>query len=210
MRYLSEPPSTISLPISSRKTASGAWREWSSSASVCASFRRSFRDWAAINQDGRCAFCSLPVGISVRRRITIDHFIPKAPTGDYAEWTYEPLNLFIACDVCNSTLKQAVAEVQTPTDPDYASCTFTMFHPYLHKPTTKHFSGGYPSAGSRPKPIEAHSPEAKRAVILFDLSNPSLYATWRADYREVRRVRRQSTLPLRVLKLLTGAKREVN
>lgn len=210
MRNLDPPPVTLSLPLSEHKQAgTELWRSWESSAKACVAFRRDFRRWALKNQEARCAFCGLRVGRSSRRTDTLDHFIPKGPTGGYARWTYEPLNLLVACHECNSKIKHDTVELVLPAATDYRGCTFKMFHPYLHRPASEHFSGGY-HPGRRPQHVRPISDLGERSVELFELRDPGLMRTWYGEYLEDRRAARIAALSKVTRALFVRARDEVN
>lgn len=210
MKNYDRPPASLRIPPTElRKTSSAEWRDWKSSAQACSEFRRDFRDWALRNQGARCAYCALKVGRMVRRTETLDHFIPKGPSGGYARWTYEPLNLLVACHECNSRIKGSELAVRAPAPPAYEACEFTMFHPYLHRPATAHFSGGYQGV-ARPRRIKAESALGLRTIELFQLTNAGLRQTWRADFYAAKRDRRISRLPNALRKRLLKARSEVN
>jgi len=106
--------------------------------------------------------------------------VPKA--GRYAEWTYEPLNLVLACAECNSGLKRSYFPLITPPPSDYAECSFTIVHPYLDTDRDLHFAGGYLGGTSRPEPIKGLTPAGRETIRVFGLFAEGMLNSWRAEY----------------------------
>ncbi|MCS3876850.1 5-methylcytosine-specific restriction endonuclease McrA [Gordonia amarae] len=211
MKSFKPPPVILNVSAVDRKDSNGHWRSWDSSATVTTRFKEKFRAWALGNQDGRCAFCRLSVGdLGHRRQVTLDHFIPKA---NYPEWTFEPLNLLVACGSCNSSIKTSNSPLPPPPVSSvpqvYNRLPFTMFHPYLNGPESAHFQGGYPGGRCKPTPVKGISPQGKETIAQFKLDNPSLYKSWCAEYRGEVRKHRIESLPPRLRDLVLKALGEV-
>ena len=209
MQNFEQPPVPLRLPPAEWKQADGSWRAWDSGANACKAFRRGFLAWALANQRARCAYCGLRVGRSARRTETLDHFIPKGGSGAYARWTYEPLNLLVACHECNSKLKVAVVALIEPAAPVYDACQFTIFHPYLHRPASLHFVGGY-TGRAKPRIVKPQSQLAENTIRIFELRDPGLLHTWMGEYQQDRRSARLARLRAPLRRLMLRARAEVN
>jgi hypothetical protein len=202
MRKLNKPPDHLRLQNDRITTPNGDWRGWDSNTHDCKRFKSDFASWASREQHSRCAYCSLPIGDAARRTSTLDHFVPKGGTSSgsaFARWTFEPLNLILACNVCNSGLKRAKNPLTSPHELDYARCTFDMIHPYLDDPGL-HLIGGYRGAG-KPRVIRCLTAKGRETARVFKLTDPGLFLTWLDDYRAGRRRRAIEALssPLKAL-----------
>ncbi|MFT9349563.1 MAG: retron system putative HNH endonuclease [Gluconobacter japonicus] len=82
-----------------------------------------------VEQSERCAYCGSRFMSTAWHR---DHIAPKGRRY-YPEWTFEPLNLVLACYDCNSGWKNQQDTIATRAV-DYQNCTFTIVHPYFDDP----------------------------------------------------------------------------
>ncbi|MDP9983882.1 hypothetical protein J2W14_003305 [Pseudarthrobacter oxydans] len=216
MRQLKRPPLELRVSPSELKTDEGEWRGWSSGATATLEFKEAFLEWAVQNQAGRCAYCTLPVGtVAHRRTPSIDHFAPKsrklAKDGSslgYPRWTFEPLNLVVACFSCNSSMKDVFNPVLQPARDSYTACRFSVVHPYLDT-VSQHIIGGYHAKGMKPAPIIGITDEGRRTIEHFELANAGLFQTWFADYRNERRTAILNRLPIRLRELYLRISKEV-
>lgn len=86
------------------------------------------------NQNGRCAYCDLPLET---RNPEIDHIAPKGGNKQpkHVECTYLPLNLVYACHNCNSSsCKGSKDTVVNKVSTNYSTWIFSIVHPYLDDP----------------------------------------------------------------------------
>lgn len=178
MRTLTRPDATLALAAVHWVDQNGVRRPWESKANAILTFKENFREWALRNQDGRCAFCRLPLGtVSTRRTPSLDHFAPKAR---YPQWVFEVLNLLAACYACNSSLKNS-------TDPVllmgciYEQSQFRVVHPYLDE-VPEHISGGFVEESLHPEPVTHLSDRGRSTIELFELDDPGLLNTWRKEH----------------------------
>lgn len=135
--------------------------------------------WALSNQAGRCAYCDLEISLDVRRHETVDHFLPKEV---FPRWTYEPANLLLACQSCNSILKSRDQPAIVPQDCDldtvlYLDLEFRICHPYFDT-VLDHIEGGFRANGLPPGLVRAKSPRGETTIDLLSLNSPGLLWTW--------------------------------
>lgn len=132
-------------------------------------FKRDFREWALSNQGGVCAYCCLPIGpVDYRRGNHLDHFAPKA-IGKYPQWSFEPLNLLLACEACNSSLKTTFDPVLTLGN-SYVGCSFSIVHPYFDDVVLE-VSGTYDGSHVRIGVPQPHSPKGQATIERFMLDD---------------------------------------
>lgn len=193
MRTLTLPPPTLSLEVRDRWTRrrDGAlvWRAWESRATACGVFREEFVAWALVNQRQRCAYCTLEMSVDRSRLHSVDHIAPKLK---YPRWTYEAVNLVLACYSCNLTLKGefdcvVLPEGESPDSVAYEDCRFLHFHPYLDDART-HFEGGWDGTiDNAPTPLVALNEKALATANFFQLLSPGRYLAWVAEHADMKR-----------------------
>lgn len=193
---LTPPPSNLWLDLSERKNAAGAWLPWNGRSGARKVFVDRFRVWASKNQHERCAFCMLSFGAGPRRTADLDHLVPKA-NSKYPEWTYEALNLVIACSWCNQRIKRAQDFLlpPKPAPTHYSSVQLSIVHPYLDQDRSAHFLGGYLGGASKPRAIRGISSAGKATIKAFEIGTPNHLEMWRQEYRGAIRRQRQEVLP---------------
>jgi uncharacterized protein (TIGR02646 family) len=168
------------------------------------------RAWAERSQNSRCAYCMLTVGHVARREADLDHVVPKAASA-HPEWTFEALNLVLACSWCNRRLKKGTDYSLGP-QPDvsqYRHVTLRIVHPYLDQDREQHFTGGYLGGTQVPSLIKPQSPKGKLTIEVFHLGNQSHLDMWQKEYRaEVTRAAREA-LPQRWKAILATMSEEL-
>lgn len=108
---------------------------WEKNELCVASFKEEIKGKLTANQDGKCAYCGLPLS---SRNPEIDHIAPKGGSRRYyyPECTFLPINLVYACHHCNSSgckgQKNTVESKNETTD--YKQWSFKLVHPYLDDP----------------------------------------------------------------------------
>lgn len=97
------------------------------------SVKRHINQHCLYYQRCRCAYCER---LLQKGENFIEHFVPK---GLYREFTFEPLNLSVACTRCNSTSIKGERDTinNKPAQMKYRSNEFKIVHPYLDD-TDKH------------------------------------------------------------------------
>ncbi len=109
-------------------------KSWKSQVNEVKEFKRQLKEEGMVLQQGRCAWCSLPLGKEGRRSSHRDHIAPKAR---YGQWTYHPLNLVLVCDYCNTEVKKDLDTVRFVGD-RYETSEFLIVHPYLENAIDDH------------------------------------------------------------------------
>ena len=109
---------------------------WNANAPCVTSFKEELKKKLLENQNGRCAYCGLPLE---SRNPEIDHIAPKGGKQRpyYPECTFLPINLVYACHHCNSSgCKGQTNTVKSKNGTtDYKQWTFNLVHPYLDDPS---------------------------------------------------------------------------
>ncbi|EGQ8531573.1 hypothetical protein GN712_18185 [Vibrio cholerae] len=122
-----------------------------------------------IIQNGKCAYCGLTLGETSRDEI--EHFAPKGgrKRPKHLEYTFEVINLVLACNLCNSPEKKGTYDtiVQGKKVLDYRRCKFRIVHPYLDDHSL-HYSW---ANGINSILIQGISPEGKESIRLFKLDS---------------------------------------
>lgn len=98
-------------------------------------FKKKMKNKLMKIQDGRCAYCKLPLK---SRNPEIDHIAPKGGEKRVLnpECTFLPLNLVYSCHNCNSTSckGQKNTVLSKNGKRSYRKWTFKIVHPYLDDP----------------------------------------------------------------------------
>ncbi|KQM46991.1 hypothetical protein ASE80_16030 [Pseudomonas sp. Leaf15] len=125
-------------------------KAWSSNADVV-----SFRTRLLELQNFRCAYCQGLIDLDEVGHRELDHIFPKSATENcsevkgqsnefeerqhtfgYPQFTYEPLNIIVACKICNSYKKNfdplLNRTVQLVGDDYPAANSILWFYPYVH------------------------------------------------------------------------------
>lgn len=179
MRRLKKPPRRLRIDPSDAIDEAGNVVRWGSTA-VTKRFRQEFSLWARRNQKGRCAYCSLTLGRQGRRSSSVDHFVRKGGADGVPQWTYELLNLLLACEQCNSKLKkQFLALDGLPLEP-YRRNAFHIVHPYLDK-VDEHIKGGYSGGAAKPTTPRDLTPKGAESIRLFGLAEVGIRQLWEME-----------------------------
>lgn len=126
-------------------------KAWSSNADVV-----NFRKCLLELQNYRCAYCQGLINLDEVGHRELDHIFPKSATENcsevkgqsnefedrqhtfgYPQFTYEPLNIVVACKICNSYKKSfdpLLNRTGQLTGDDYpAPGSILWFYPYVHR-----------------------------------------------------------------------------
>jgi uncharacterized protein (TIGR02646 family) len=77
-------------------------------------------------QGNYCIYCGLHFDLSgVSER---EHIAHKAK---YPQFTFQPLNIALACHFCNGPLKKGTKDTITTLNRKYSKCKFKIVHPYF-------------------------------------------------------------------------------
>lgn len=109
----------------------GGWDEQDSAVS---DFKTTMKERLYLNQNGKCAYCGLPLST---RNPEIDHIAPKGgkKRPKHTECTFLPINLVYACRNCNSSeCKGQTDVVLSKHVSGYRNWSFKIVHPYLDDP----------------------------------------------------------------------------
>lgn len=107
---------------------------WSLKSSDIEKIKNHIKNYLAINQGDRCAYCGNKFNITSAPEI--EHIAAKGGAIEtiYPEFTFTPLNLVLACHLCNSPIKKGKKKVIKNLVQNYSHCTFTIIHPYFDDP----------------------------------------------------------------------------
>lgn len=149
--------------------------DWKGQTKDIKAFKEAVKTYLIGEQGMRCAYCGLPFSFTSPQSRHLDHIAPKSI---YKNWTFEPSNLVLSCDYCNSSRKGEKDFVVPPAKSDCLKCDYEIIHPYLDE-----FNDlidwpydSYPSI--RENLTTAQHDKAEQTIELFDLS---------ADYKVTRR-----------------------
>lgn len=151
---------------------------WDSKDSIVQEFKETMKSELLKNQDGKCAYCELPLQT---RNPEIEHIAPKGgkKRPKHVECTFLPINLVYACHHCNSPqCKGQVDTVISKNDSvNYRDWTFSIVHPYIDDPTEyfeiPNLADGTPGAIPIPKQNadELHKNKARNTIKMFKLDS---------------------------------------
>lgn len=107
---------------------------WSLKTNEITKIKIYIKEKLIINQGGRCAYCGNKFEITSAPEI--EHIAAKGGRirAIYPEFTFTPLNLVLACHLCNSPRKKGQIKVIENLDKNYKVCTFKIIHPYFDNP----------------------------------------------------------------------------
>lgn len=135
---------------------------WESYAA--AGIRAIIGDQLRIFQNGKCCFCGLYYDETGGGQI--EHIAPKkARPQEYPGFSFEPLNLAMACQLCNSSTMKGQYNSIAVYNNNYANCTFRIVHPYIDNHTL-HYKW---SNGLLRVLISGISNEGRESIRLFKL-----------------------------------------
>ncbi|MEG3079345.1 hypothetical protein R3F64_05665 [Halomonas sp. 5021] len=120
-------------------------------------------------QNEKCAYCGLTLGET--SRYEIEHFAPKGGQvrPQHPEYTFEVINLVLACNLCNCSYKKGVYDpiVHGKKALDYRRCDFRIVHPHLDDHSI-HYSW---ANGNNSILIQGISPKGLESIRLFELDS---------------------------------------
>lgn len=185
MRTLKNPPKWLRVDARDSVTRNGSLRSWGSSAESTARFKAVFTVWAAFAQRGRCVYCERIVGDVARSRPQIEHFVPKGGTMGVAEWTFEVLNLALACPFCNEVRKGSYSPlVGRGRAGAYRGSSFSICQPYLDNMRSHIRGGGASIDGTATVPVFL-TDKGRETIRLFDLDSIELRIALEGDWNLV-------------------------
>lgn len=107
---------------------------WDSKDEVVEKFKLLMKRELYSLQDGKCAYCELPLET---RNPEIEHIAPKGGKirPKHIECMFLPMNLVYSCHHCNSPqCKGQKDTVISKNNDEYSKWTFSIVHPYLDNP----------------------------------------------------------------------------
>lgn len=118
--------------INKLKPWSGSY--WSLKSEDINKVRKHIYNYLVANQVNRCAYCGNCFNITSNAEI--EHIAAKGGSVRkiYPEFTFTPLNLVLACHLCNSPIKKGQIKVVDTWNQNYKACTFKIVHPYFDNP----------------------------------------------------------------------------
>ncbi|MFF2596469.1 retron system putative HNH endonuclease [Priestia megaterium] len=140
---------------------------WEISTKDMKAIKTKIKEHLASAQSFKCAYCSSR--LNVGGRAEIEHIAPKAKSL-YPEFTFNGMNLVLACQHCNSSSKKGRKNPVSRHSKYYRKCKFSIVHPYFDDPS-QHYNW---TNGVRIC-IVANSPKAQTSIEMFELD--SLYLT---------------------------------
>lgn len=107
---------------------------WSLKSDDFAKLKNHIFQYLKKNQGNRCAYCGN--SFDVTSAAEVEHIAAKGGEKRkiYPEFTFTPLNLVLACHLCNSPRKKGQIRVIEKLDQNYKACTFKIVHPYFDNP----------------------------------------------------------------------------
>lgn len=144
-------------------------KAWDRQTNEVKAFKSILMSEGLVLQRERCAWCSLLIGAAGHRSVHRDHIAPKAL---YGQWTYNPLNLVLTCDYCNTEIKK-VADTVKSAHSTYALSEFHIVHPYIDDDMDNHITFDFDPAG-KDVFIKGVSDKGRWTVTHLELDSPAL------------------------------------
>ncbi|EAF5295542.1 hypothetical protein FNE77_13985 [Listeria monocytogenes] len=118
--------------INKLKPWSGGY--WSLKSEDIMNVKKHIYNYLVANQGNKCAYCGNCFNITSKAEI--EHIAAKGGNirKIYPEFTFTPLNLVLACHLCNSPNKKGQIRVVETRNKNYKACTFEIVHPYFDNP----------------------------------------------------------------------------
>lgn len=149
---------------------------WDSKDEVVEKFKSLMKDELYSLQDGKCAYCELPLET---RNPEIEHIAPKGgeKRPKHIECMFLPMNLVYSCHNCNSPQCKGQKDTVISKDSDdYSEWTFSIVHPYLDNPQDffdiPPLADGSPGVFPVPKrdADDYHKRKARKTIEMFKLN----------------------------------------
>lgn len=142
------------------------------------------------HQKEKCCYCGLQYDRTGRGEI--EHIAPKGENL-YPHFSFTPLNLAKACQLCNSSsMKHTYDTIATP-NAIYNQCEFKIVHPYLDV-HSEHYEWKYGLLNVVIS-IKNNSEKAKESIRIFELASEKRTRA-RAIQRNQERLERLYNLPI--------------
>lgn len=108
--------------------------EWDNREQKIQNFKNIIKSSLLKLQNNCCAYCGLP--LEETGKTEIEHFAPKggAKKPKHVEFTFEPENLYLSCNLCNSPIKKGNNDTIAKKKIIYKDCVFNIVHPRYDNP----------------------------------------------------------------------------
>ncbi|MCT4778505.1 MULTISPECIES: hypothetical protein [Exiguobacterium] len=153
------------------------WKEgeWDKTNKNIKLLKSQLRSQLMVLQDSKCAYCGLKLNETSSPEL--EHIAPKGGKirPQYIEFTFTPLNLVLACHLCNSPIKKGTVDPILQLNTNYKQCVFKIYHPFFDNPNN-HFD--YVGSGLGIV-LQEKTIKGKDTIDMFDL-NSEAHITARA------------------------------
>lgn len=141
---------------------------WEKDDQQLKSIKRFVRTQLEKIQKGYCAYCGLRYDETSWSEI--EHIAPKggAYKKKYPQFMFTPLNLTLACPLCNGFTKKGNKDTIAALGAEYKQCQFNIVHPYLDDPDD-HFEWIPSGSGVI---IQYKSIKGSNSIKMFCLDKP--------------------------------------
>lgn len=142
----------------------GAWDKQNNNIKL---LKSQLRDQLLVLQNSKCAYCGLDFNETSSSEL--EHIAPKGgpKIPKYLEFTFTPLNLVLACHLCNSPIKKGTFDPIIHYSRNYKECTFKIYHPFFDNPDV-HFNYVFSGFGMI---VQNKTIKGKDTIDLFDLNS---------------------------------------
>lgn len=143
-----------------------AANNWESQTNCIKALKIEMNTYFDTHQGERCCYCGLLYDRTGRGEI--EHIAPKGAML-YPQFSYTPLNLAKACQLCNSSSMKHTYDTVETVAAVYEQCEFKIVHPYLDDHSL-HYNWNY---GEKNVIISVanDSDKAKESIRIFELSS---------------------------------------
>lgn len=143
--------------------------DWNKNDKPIAIFKRIIKSALISSQNDCCAYCGLP--FEETDKTEIEHFAPKggAKRPKHVQFMFEPENLYLSCNLCNSPLKKGNIDTIVVMNNIYAQCSFNIVHPRYDIPD-QHY--GWVESAEQVL-IQSITTKGKASIKMFKLDSPA-------------------------------------
>lgn len=145
-------------------------KEWDRQTNNVKAFKSAIYLHGMDIQEERCVWCTLQMGPKGRRSVHRDHIAPKKL---HPEWTFQPLNIALACEYCNGFSVKVDLETVEASAANYLDVKFYLVHPYLDDPE-QHISFAYGADGERGVLISSETDKGRWTIKNLKLDSPGM------------------------------------
>ncbi len=139
---------------------------WDSQRNCIKELKSNMNSFFNTHQKEKCCYCGLQYDRTGRGEI--EHIAPKG-VGLYPQFSFTPLNLAKACQLCNSSSMKHTYDTVATSNATYNLCEFKIVHPYLDD-HSEHFNWNYGLLNVVIS-IKNNSRKAKESIRIFELAS---------------------------------------